>query len=147
MPNKKLVILVADDDADDCLLTQEALNETDICNDTYFVEDGEELMAYLHKSPPFQNRPTPDIILLDLNMPRKDGREALIEIKQHPHFKTIPIIAFTTSHAPEDIRYMYQQGVNSYITKPTTFHELIDIMQTLCQYWFKVVCLPSTSKG
>ena len=147
MADKRLIILIADDDADDRLLIHEAFNETGIPLDLHFVEDGEELLTYLYQKRPYNHASRPDIILLDLNMPRKDGREALAELKKQPQLKTIPVIAFTTSQATEDIRRMYHLGVNSYITKPTSFDELVDIMQTLSLYWFEIVCLPSNNKS
>ncbi|MES2730861.1 MAG: response regulator [Bacteroidota bacterium] len=148
MPYKKpktVVILIADDDAEDRLLVQEAMEESCLTNQLAFVEDGEELMDYLHRRGKFTDKkkyPAPGLILLDLNMPRKDGREALKEIKSDPQLRVIPIVVLTTSKAEEDILRTYDLGVNSFITKPVTFSALVDIMRTLGKYWFEIVQLP-----
>ncbi|MFU8803092.1 MAG: response regulator [Bradymonadaceae bacterium] len=146
MRNKKpITILVADDDEEDRMLIVEALEESRLLNDLHCVEDGEELMDYLHRSgeyaPPAQ-APRPGIILLDLNMPRKDGREALAEIKQDPSLRQIPIIVLTTSNAEEDLFRTYDLGVNSFITKPVTFEGLVDVMKAIGRYWIEIVELP-----
>ena len=138
---------MADDDADDRRLTQEALEEGRLINEVLFVENGEELMDYLHKrgkfAPPAE-APRPGLILLDLNMPRKDGRTVLKEIKSDPDLRQIPVVVLTTSKADEDIYKSYDLGVNSYIVKPVTFEALVDILQTLEKYWFEIVELPPT---
>jgi CheY-like chemotaxis protein len=140
-----ITILMADDDADDRQLTKEALEEGRLINDVRFVEHGEELLEYLRRegryAPPV-DAPRPGIILLDLNMPRKDGRAVLAEIKQDPEFRTIPVVVLTTSKADEDVYKSYDLGVNSYIVKPVTFEALVDILQTLEKYWFEIVELP-----
>ena len=136
---------MADDDADDRMLTRDALKESRLVNDLRWVEDGEELLDYLKRRGKYtddENAPRPGIILLDLNMPRKDGREALKEIKADPDLRDIPVVVFTTSKAEEDIYRTYKLGVNSFITKPVTFDNLIQVMQTLGKYWFEVVELP-----
>ena len=143
---KPITILLADDDADDRLLTKQALAENRLANDLVFVEDGEELMDYLLRQGKFTNpedSPRPGLILLDLNMPRKDGREALEEIKTHPTLRKIPIVILTTSKTEEDICRSYNLGVNSYITKPVTFEGLVEVMKTVGKYWFEIVELPS----
>lgn len=140
-----VVILMAEDDPDDRLLSQEALQEARLVNDLRFVEDGEELLDYLTYSGNYQDparAPRPGLILLDLNMPRKDGREALQEIKANPRLRCIPVVVLTTSKAEEDIVRSYDLGVSGYITKPVRFAELIDVMQTLGKYWFDIVELP-----
>ncbi len=140
-----ITILMADDDEDDCLMTKEALQEARLSNAIYFVRDGEELMDYLNKRGSYSkpgNAPRPGLILLDLNMPRKDGREALQEIKSDPHLRQIPIIVLTTSKAEEDIYQTYNLGVNSFITKPISFEALVDVMKKLTTYWFEIVQLP-----
>lgn len=140
-----ITLLVADDDLDDCMLIREALMESRLVNDLRFVHDGEELMAYLRREGPYAApgaAPSPGLILLDLNMPRKDGREALQEIKADPRLQQIPVVVLTTSQAEEDIYRSYQLGVNSYITKPVTFVSLLDMVQTLGKYWFEIVELP-----
>src|SRR5439155_22413442 len=137
-----ITILMADDDADDRRLTQEAFEEGRLINDVRFVENGEQLMDYLRKqgryAPPAE-APRPGLILLDLNMPRKDGRTVLKEIKSDPHLRTIPVVVLTTSKADEDVYKSYDLGVNSYIVKPVTFAALVDILVTLGKYWFDVV--------
>lgn len=140
-----VVILMAEDDPDDRLLSMEALEEAHLVNDLYFVENGEELMDYLNRRGKFQDEkqsPRPGLILLDLNMPRKDGREALEEIKADANLRTIPIVVLTTSKAEEDILRSYDLGVSGYITKPVNFDELISVMKTLGKYWFEIVELP-----
>ena len=126
---KMITIVLADDDPDDRQLTSDAFKENRLANSLDCVEDGEELMDYL--------------ILLDLNMPRKDGREALKELKANPEFRRIPIVVLTTSKAEEDILRSYDLGVNSYITKPVTFKSLVEIVKVLGRYWFEVVELPA----
>ncbi len=140
-----ITILMADDDADDRRLTQEALEEGRLINEVKFVDDGEQLMDYLHRqgrfAPPVE-APRPGLILLDLNMPRKDGRTVLKEIKSDPDLRQIPVVVLTTSKADEDVYKSYDLGVNSYIVKPVTFEALVDILQTLEKYWFEIVELP-----
>jgi len=140
-----ITILMADDDADDRQLTREALEDARLINDIRFVENGEELMEYLRRqgkyAPPAE-APRPGIILLDLNMPRKDGRTVLKEIKQDPDLRTIPVVVLTTSKSDEDVYRSYDLGVNSYIVKPVTFEALVDTLQTLEKYWFEIVELP-----
>jgi CheY-like chemotaxis protein len=147
MPNSKrpIVILIADDDAEDRMLIHEALDESRLKNQIQFVENGEELMDYLNNRGKFSKRedyPTPGLILLDLNMPKKDGREALKEIKADDNLRLIPIVVLTTSKAEEDILRTYDLGVSSFITKPVTFSALVDVMKTLSKYWFEIVELP-----
>lgn len=140
-----ITILMADDDPDDRQLTKEALEEGRLINAIRFVENGEELTDYLRKrgkyAPP-ADAPRPGLILLDLNMPRKDGRAVLQEIKSDPSLRTIPVVVLTTSKADEDVYRSYDLGVNSYIVKPVTFEALVDILQTLEKYWFEIVELP-----
>jgi CheY-like chemotaxis protein len=140
-----ITILMADDDADDRRLTQEALEEGRLINEVKFVDNGEELMDYLRhqgKFAPPAEAPRPGLILLDLNMPRKDGRAVLQEIKSDPDLRQIPVVVLTTSKADEDVYKSYDLGVNSYIVKPVTFEALVDILQTLEKYWFEIVELP-----
>lgn len=140
-----IIILMADDDEDDVLLTQKALQKGKLLNTLYSVKDGEELLDYLLHRGAYSDEsqfPRPGIILLDLNMPKKDGREALKEIKSHPELQEIPIVVFTTSKAEEDVYRSYKLGVNSFITKPVTFENLIEVMQALGKYWFEIVSLP-----
>jgi CheY-like chemotaxis protein len=140
---------MADDDADDCLLVREALRESGRVCDLRVVRDGEELLDYLHRRGPYappQDAPRPDLILLDLKMPRKGGREALRELKAHAQFKQIPVVVLTTSTDPEDVKYSYRMGVNSYVTKPVTFRALIELMDTLGKYWFELAERPGLDR-
>jgi len=142
---KLITILLADDDLDDRELTKEALAECRLANEIHFVEDGEQLIDYLFRRGAYANltsEPLPGLILLDLNMPRKDGREALKEIKANPNLRRIPIVVLTTSKAEEDILRTYDLGVNSYITKPVTFGSLVETIKVLGKYWFEIVELP-----
>lgn len=144
-PIKPIVILLADDDADDRMFATEALEESRLANELYCVQDGEELMDYLYHRGKYSDpasAPRPGLILLDLNMPRKDGREALREIKADPALRMIPVVVLTTSQAEEDICRTYGLGVNSYITKPVTFEGLVEVMKALGKYWFEIVELP-----
>ena len=149
MTTKKdaITILMADDDDDDYLLTKKALQESKLANTLIRVKDGDELLDYLCRRGDYKDAPTerPGVILLDLNMPRKDGREALREIKANDDFKDIPVVIFTTSKAEEDIYRSYQLGSNSFITKPVTFENLIQVMQTLGTYWLEIVELPKSN--
>jgi CheY-like chemotaxis protein len=143
---KPITILYADDDAEDRMLVRDAWAENRLANELHFVEDGEELMDYLRRRGQYTNlagEPLPGMILLDLNMPRKDGREALQEIKADPRLRSIPVVILTTSKADEDILRAYDLGVNSFILKPVTFESLVEITRTLSKYWFEVVELPS----
>lgn len=143
--NNPVTILLADDDPDDRMLTQEAFEESRLRNRLDMVEDGEELMDYLLHRGKYQGasaKPRPGLILLDLNMPRKDGREALKEIKSCPELRRIPVIALTTSKADEDIIRTYDLGVNSFIVKPVTFEGMVEVLKTLGKYWFEIIELP-----
>ena len=142
---RPITILLADDDADDRMMAGEALAESRLANDLRFVEDGEELMDYLHRRGRYASpadAPRPGLILLDLNMPRKDGREALSEIKGDPELRKIPVVVLTTSQAEEDIYRTYDLGVNSFITKPVMFESMVGVMKALGRYWFEIVELP-----
>ena len=145
-----ITILLADDDEDDRMLAEEALREARLANTITTVEDGEELMDYLYRRGKFSApgaAPRPGLILLDLNMPRKDGREALKEIKADAELRRIPIVVLTTSKAEEDIYRTYDLGVNSFITKPVSFESLVYIMKALRTYWFEIVTLPERTAG
>ncbi len=137
-------ILMADDDADDRYLTKEAFKENHLLNDLRFVENGEELIDYLFQRGQFnaENAPRPGIILLDLNMPKIDGRQALEIIKREEALRSIPVIILTTSSSETDIVKSYDLGVNSFISKPVTFDELINVVKELGKYWFGIVELP-----
>jgi two-component system response regulator len=137
---------MADDDPDDRHLTQEAFEEAKLANDLRFVEDGAELMDYLHRRGKYNNpanSPRPAILLLDLNMPKKDGREALREIKADPALRQIRVIVLTTSRAEEDINGAYDISAASVITKPVKFDDLVEVVKTLGKYWLEIVELPT----
>jgi two-component system response regulator len=141
---------MADDDADDRQLTKEAFEENQLGNDLRCVKDGVELMEYLHRRGKYRNpndSPRPALILLDLNMPRKDGWESLVEIKADPKLKNIRVIVLTTSRAEEDISRTYELTASSYITKPVTYDALVDVVKTLTKYWLEIVELPGTKSG
>lgn len=147
MPNSRLpiTILMADDDEDDRLLTLDALNEGRVLNNLHCVEDGVELLAYLRREGKFsdpESSPRPSLILLDLNMPRMDGREALQEIKADPDLRGIPVVILTTSKEEEDMLRGYDLGAASYITKPVNFEGLVELMKSLGRYWIEIVELP-----
>jgi two-component system response regulator len=147
---KPITILMADDDPDDRQLTKDAFEESRLGNDLRFVQDGAELMDYLHRRGPYGDpalSPRPGLILLDLNMPKKDGREALQEIKADPKLRNIRVVVLTTSKAEEDILRTYDLSATSYITKPVTFDRLVEVVQTLGKYWLEIVELPSDVKG
>ena len=147
---KPITLLLADDDPDDRLLARQALEKSRLANDLRCVEDGEELLDYLYRRGKFadpKQSPRPGLILLDLNMPRKDGREALREIKHDPRLRDIPIVVLTTSKADEDVARTYNLGVNSYITKPVRFAALVEIMKALGKYWFEIVELPGHNRS
>jgi two-component system, response regulator len=145
---QKIVILLADDDPDDRAMTRKALEKNRLANDFYTVADGVELMDFLHHrgryAPPALS-PTPGLILLDLNMPKKDGREALAEIKSDSVLRRIPVVVITTSKAEEDVLRAYDLGSNSFISKPITLLGLVEAMLVLGQYWFQIVTLPEAA--
>ena len=146
---RSITILMADDDEDDRVLTADALKRSRLINDLRFVVDGEDLMHYLRGQGAYADggipAPRPGLILLDLNMPKKDGREALGEIKTDSDLRRIPVVVLTTSRAEEDIVRTYDLGVNSFVSKPVTFEELASAMQRLACYWFDLVELPQES--
>jgi len=138
-------IIIAEDDEDDYLLTIEALKEAGVDTKIKWVKDGEELMNYLEPIGASQKQTRaefPSLILLDLNMPRKDGREVLYEIKKSDTLRKIPVIVLTTSKADTDISHAYDLGVNSYIQKPVRFNEFVEVVKVLSNYWFNIVKLP-----
>jgi two-component system response regulator len=144
-PVRPITILMADDDPDDRQLTKEAFEESRLANDLHFVEDGEELLDYLYRRGKYVDptlSPRPSIILLDLNMPRKDGWEVLKEIKAEPRFRLIRIIVLTTSRAEEDVVRSYDLSATSYIAKPVTFEGLLEVVRALGRYWLEIVELP-----
>ncbi len=143
---KAITILMADDDADDRLMTKEAFEESRLANDLRFVEDGVELLDYLRRRGKYADvasSPRPGLILLDLNMPKMDGREALREIKADPKLKSIRVVILTTSKAEEDIYRTYNLSAASYITRPVTFAGMAEVIKTLGKYWLEIVELPA----
>ena len=139
------MVLVADDDPDDQLLIKEAISEVRPATQVDFVDDGVALLEYLCRGGRYAeliDTPLPRLLLPDLNMPIKDGREALFEIKSDPSFWRIPIVIFSTSKADQDIRRAYQLGANSYVTKPSGFERLVEVVRALDTYWFETVALP-----
>ena len=148
--HKPITILMADDDADDRALTKEAFAESHLANDLRFVENGEEMLDYLYRRGKFTDpatSPWPSIILLDLNMPKKDGREALKEMKADPRFRGIRVVIMTTSKAEEDVIRSYSLSAASYITKPVTFERRVDVEKALGKYWLEIVELPPNGDG
>ena len=141
-----ITILICDDDEDDRLLTQQALEQAHVSNALKFVEDGEQLLDYLYQRGEYAGEtgkaPRPGLILLDLNMPKMDGREALKVIKEDPSLRDIPIVVLSTSRFDQDIVRSYQLGVNSFISKPVTFSGLVEAMNVLGRYWMEIVELP-----
>ena len=147
---RHITILCAEDDPEDRMLVEDAMEDSRLVNDLHFVEDGEQLMDYLYRRGEFtelSNAPLPGLILLDLNMPKKDGREALEEIKADPDLRRIPIVVLTTSKAEEDILRTYDLGVSGFVVKPVTFETLVSIMKTVSKYWFEIVEPPPQQTG
>lgn len=145
---KPIVILLAEDDEDDYLLIADALKESKIANTIHWVKDGEELMNYLLRQGAYEDpisSPRPYLILLDLNMPKKDGRQALREIKSNHKLRHIPVVVLTTSKAEDDMIQSYDLGVNSFIRKPVRFYDFVDVIKTLGKYWFEIVEVPEPS--
>jgi CheY-like chemotaxis protein len=145
-----VVLLVAEDDEDDFLLIRRAMQEARLSNEIKWVKDGEELMDYLYARGEYGadgKAPCPGMILLDLNMPRKDGREALLEIKADPELRGIPVIVFTTSGAEEDVIRSYGLGVNSFIQKPVRYDVFVEVVKTFGKYWFEIVTLSPPKEG
>ena len=142
-PGKSITILVADDDSDDRLLIADAFSEARLANELRFVNDGEELLSYLRRQGAHVEAPRPGIILLDLNMPKKDGREALAEMKPDPELRNIPVVVLTTSKAEEDVLRTYDLGVAGFVVKPVSFEGLVELITGLANYWFEIVELPT----
>ena len=141
---KGKVIVMAEDDADDRLLARDALAECGLGADLHFVENGEELLDFLLQRGKFDAQtPRPGLVLLDLNMPVKDGREVLKEIKSNTALRRIPVVVLTTSRADTDIDRTYHLGANSFITKPVRYDSLVEVMKAISQYWLKIVELPA----
>jgi len=135
--------LLVEDNPGDVRLTQEALKSHKVQNNLYVVNDGEEAMAFLRKQGKYKDAPRPDIILLDLNLPKKDGREVLAEIKSEPSLKTIPVVIISSSEAEQDIIKSYDLNANCYVTKPVNFDQFIKVVQSINDFWLTIVKLPS----
>ena len=136
-------ILLVEDSPSDVRLTVEAMKEGKIANNLSHVEDGVEAMAFLNRKGRYADAARPDLILLDLNLPRKDGREVLAEIKQHPRFRSIPVVVLTTSRAEQDVLRSYELHANCYITKPVDFQQFLEVVKSIESFWLTVVTLPS----
>ena len=135
-------ILLVEDNPADAELTQEALASNKVRNDLFVVQDGEEAMAFLRREPPHEDAPRPDLVLLDLNLPKKDGREVLAEMKDDPDLKVIPVVILTTSKAEEDILRSYELRANCYVTKPVKLKEFIQVVKSIDHFWLSIVELP-----
>ena len=139
---KPIIILLVEDEPGDAYLTTEALKSAKIINQVHLVEDGVEAMAFLHRAPPYADAPRPDLILLDLNLPRKDGRQVLAEIKNDPCLNAIPVVVLTTSSADEDILESYSLRANCYITKPVDLEQFMTVIKATQEFWLSIVKLP-----
>jgi two-component system response regulator len=139
---KPAEILLVEDSPTDVLLAREALEHAKVLNTLHVVSDGVEAMAFLRREAPYENVPRPDLVLLDLNLPRKDGREVLAEVKNDENLKRIPIVVLTTSRAEEDIFKAYGLHANCYVTKPVDFDQFADVVKMIENFWFTVVSLP-----
>ena len=144
---RPIEILLVEDSSTDVMLTEEALEHAKMRNNLHVVKDGVEAMAFLRKERQYSAVPRPDLILLDLNMPRKDGREVLTEVKTDDDLKTIPVVVLTTSQAQEDVLHAYGLHANCYITKPVDFEQFANVVQAIDKFWFTVVTLPSDGHG
>jgi len=143
--SRSIEILLVEDSPSDVLLTQEALSEAKLSNQLHLVDNGVDALAYLRKQGQFASARRPDLILLDLNLPRKDGREVLAEIKADPNLCSIPIVVLTTSQDEQDIARVYGLRANCYVTKPVDFHQFTRIVHAIETFWFEVVKLPPNS--
>lgn len=143
LPSRPIEILLVEDNPGDARLTQEALHEGKIHNNLHHARDGVEALAFLKREGEFANAPKPDLVLLDLNLPRKDGREVLAEMKQDSRLRTIPVVVLTTSEAEKDIVQSYELHANCYITKPVGLEQFISIVREIESFWLAVVTLPS----
>lgn len=143
MPLRRAVeILLVEDNPGDARLTFEALKDASVANRIHHVVDGEQAMAFLRKQGPYAEVPTPDIVLLDLNLPRKNGREVLTEMKSDSVLKVIPVVTLTTSSAHEDVKTCYSLGANAYIVKPVEFDQFLSVVKSFESFWLEVVILP-----
>lgn len=140
-------ILLVEDSPDDILLTEEALSDAKIANDLHSVMDGEAAMAFLRRQGEHADAPRPDLVILDLNLPRKDGREVLKEIRDDPELTSLPVIVLSTSGAAEDIAGSYAQHVNAYIQKPVDFDEFLRVVRSMEEFWLSIVKLPTRAEA
>jgi two-component system, chemotaxis family, response regulator Rcp1 len=147
MPARPVEILLVEDNEPDVALTREALSENKVSNHLHVVSDGIAALDFLHRRPPHAGAPRPDLILLDLNLPRKDGREVLAEIKADDDLKVIPVVILTTSKAEEDILRSYQLQANCYVTKPVQLSQFIEVVRSIDHFWLSIVQLPSGDDG
>jgi len=145
MTSKAIDILLVEDNPGDIRLTREAFSEAKLRNTLHVCQDGEAALAFLRNQPPYSQAPRPDLILLDLNLPRVDGREVLREIKADPNLKRIPVVVLTTSSADEDVLKVYELAANCYITKPVDFERFIVVVRSIEDFWLTVVRLPGTN--
>ena len=143
IPTKQAEILLVEDSPADVLITREAFQEFKVANPLHVVEDGVEALAFLRQEGKYAAAPRPDLILLDLNLPRKNGREVLAEIKADPRLKSIPVVVLTTSKSEQDVLQSYDQHANCYIVKPVGFDNFVEAIKTVRQFWFNIVTLPS----
>ncbi len=146
LPSRAIEILLVEDNPGDARLTQEALHEGKIRNNLHHARDGVEALAFLKREGEFVKAPKPDLVLLDLNLPRKDGREVLAEMKQDPRLRTIPVVVLTTSEAENDIVRSYELHANCYITKPVGLEQFISIVREIESFWLAVVTLPTRNE-
>ncbi|HEV2263185.1 MAG TPA: response regulator [Stellaceae bacterium] len=146
LPSRPIEILLVEDNPGDARLTQEALREGKIRNNLHHARDGVEALAFLKREGEFAKAPMPDLVLLDLNLPRKDGREVLAEMKQDPRLRAIPVVVLTTSEAENDIVRSYELHANCYITKPVGLEQFISIVREIESFWLAVVTLPSRNE-
>ncbi|MBI4423540.1 MAG: response regulator [Elusimicrobia bacterium] len=142
MTERAIVVLLVEDDAADVELTREAMKEGKLFVDLKVVEDGIEALQYLRREGPYADAEAPDLVLLDLNLPRKDGRAVLAELRADEALKHLPVVVLTTSDSATDILRSYKLGCNCYITKPVGFQQFIEVVRTIDQFWFTVVRLP-----
>ncbi len=142
MSSKSVDLLLVEDNPGDVRLTREALKEAKVRNNLYVVEDGVEATAFLHKEGKYADAPRPDVILLDLNLPKKNGPELLAEIKQDPDLRYIPVVILTSSSSEEDIIRSYNLHANCYITKPVNLERFLDVVKSIDNFWLSVVTLP-----
>ena len=142
MTGKPIEVLLVEDDAGDVVLVTEAFEHNKVHNRLHTVQDGVEALQFLRREPPFADAPTPDLILLDLNLPRKDGREVLEEVKADPALRRIPVVVLTTSKAEEDVLRSYDLHANAYVTKPVDFERFIEVVRQIDEFFVSVVKLP-----